>query len=116
MSCVFGVVFMFEHQDVPTRPPSIIVSPSTIDKMFEIYTFFENRTENLEHFVNGRWSQHRYPTHASPMKWEMGRAISAFEYGFSIHIASQTIIDPDILFLVSLIGVEVNNFSLKSKD
>ena len=61
-----------------------IVSPSTIDKMFEIYTFFENRTEiytffenrfeiytcilfenrteNFEHFVNGRW------THYKPQK------------------------------------------------
>ena len=80
VSCVVGVVFMFEHQDVPIRTPSIIVSPSTIDKMFEIYTFFENRTEiytffenrfeiytcilfenrteNFEHFVNGRWTQY----------------------------------------------------------
>ena len=30
----------------------LIVSPSTIDKMFEIYTFFENTTEICNFFEN----------------------------------------------------------------
>ena len=30
-----------------------IVSPSTIDKIFEIYTFFENRTKIYTFFENG---------------------------------------------------------------
>ena len=37
---------------INTVPLSLIVSPSTIDKMFEIYTFFENRTEIYTFFEN----------------------------------------------------------------
>ena len=33
-------------------PIVLIVSPSTIDKMFEIYTFFENRFEICNFFEN----------------------------------------------------------------
>ena len=33
-------------------PLTFIVSPSTIDKVFEIYTFFENTTENYTFFEN----------------------------------------------------------------
>ena len=36
----------------PNLSSSLIVSPSTIDKMFEIYTFFENRTEIYTFFKN----------------------------------------------------------------
>ena len=74
------------------------MSPSTIDKMFEIYTFFENkteiytffentteiytffenrteiyicilfenRTENFEHFVTGRWSHYNFGAKKRP--------------------------------------------------